>query len=278
MVGYADGMGTVWIGVSGWSYDSWRGDFYPADLPRRRWLGHLAERVTSVELNGSFYSLQRPATYRGIAEQTPAGFPVAVKGGRFVTHLKRLAGVETPLANFFGSGVLALGDRLGPVLWQLPATLEFDPELLAAFLEQLPRDHAQVARLAARHDDKLPADRAVVEAEAGGPVRHALEPRHPSYGTPEALELLRTHDVSLVTSDSPGAWPCFDEATSSFRYVRLHGHTELYASGYAPASLDHWAERLRRWCSAGQDAYVYFDNDARGRAPHDAMSLLARLA
>jgi uncharacterized protein YecE (DUF72 family) len=270
-------MGSIRVGVSGWSYDSWRGDFYPPDLPKRRWLSYVAERMSSVELNGSFYSLQRPTTFRSIVEQTPPGFPVAVKGGRFVTHMKRLRDVEVPLANFFASGVLLLGDRLGPVLWQLPQNLRYDGELLASFLALLPRDHATAAELAAAHDDKLAADRAVTTASAEGPIRHVLEPRHPSFGSPEALALLSEHDMGLVTSDSPGDWPCFEEDTTDLRYVRLHGHTVLYASGYSAASLDRWAAKLRDWAAAGQDCYVYFDNDARGRAPHDAVSLIRRL-
>lgn len=276
--GYESGVAEVYVGVSGWSYDGWRGDFYPEGLPRRRQLGYVAERLTSVELNGSFYSLQRPSTYQRLVDETPEGFPVAVKGGRFITHLRRLDDVGQGLANFFASGLLLLGDQLGPVLWQLPANLAFDPDLVAGFLERLPRDHHQAARLAGRHDDKLAGDRAVTRSVSAGVVRHALEPRHPSFGEPEATALLREHGVALVASDSPGDWPCFDESTADFRYVRLHGHTQLYASGYSGASLDGWARTLRGWRDAGQDAYVYFDNDARGRAPHDAVALLGRLA
>ncbi|WP_432478156.1 DUF72 domain-containing protein [Nocardioides sp. GXQ0305] len=271
-------MVRAYVGVSGWRYPRWRGDFYPEGLVQRRELEYVAEQMTSVELNGSFYSLQRPTTYRRIAEQVPREFPVAVKGGRFVTHMKRLRDADQGLANFFASGVLTLGDRLGPFLWQLPADLAFDEEVVGGFLHRLPRDHAAVAELAARHDDKLSADRTVTEPVVDRPVRHALEPRHPSFGDPAAVRLLRDHGVALVASDSPGRWPCFDEDTADFRYVRLHGHTELYASGYAPRSLDRWAGRLRSWHAAGQDAYVYFDNDARGRAPYDAVSLLGRLA
>ena len=270
-------MARNFVGVSGWRYPRWRGDFYPAGLVQRQELEYVAERMTSVELNGSFYSLQRPSTYERIAAQVPPGFPVAVKGGRFVTHMKRLRDVDQGLANFCASGVLALGDRLGPFLWQLPAGLAFDRDLVAGFLDRLPRDHATLAALAARHDDKLAADRVVTEPRVDATVRHALEPRHPSFGDPDAVGLLRGHGVALVASDSPGSWPCFDEDTADFRYVRLHGHTELYASGYSAASLDRWADRLREWNAAGQDGYVYFDNDARGRAPYDAVALLDRV-
>jgi len=276
-MGTVGAMAGTYVGVSGWRYKSWRGDFYPAGLVQRRELEYVAEQMTSVELNGSFYSLQRPSTYQRIAEQVPPGFPVAVKGSRFVTHMRRLRNAEQGLANLLASGVLALGDRLGPFLWQLPADFGFDHDTVATFLDALPRDHAGVAALATRHDDRVAGDRALTEPVVDLPVRHALEPRHPSFGSGEALALLRDHGVALVASDSPGTWPCFDEDTADFRYVRLHGHTELYASGYSPASLDRWAERVAAWRSAGQDSYVYFDNDARGRAPHDAVGLLRRL-
>jgi uncharacterized protein YecE (DUF72 family) len=269
-------MAEVRVGTSGWRYRSWRGDFYPSGLAQRRELEYIASRMTSVEMNGSFYSLQRPTTYRRMAEQTPDGFVIAVKGGRFITHFTRLAGGEAPLANFWASGVLGLGDRLGPVLWQLPADLPFDAGRLVPFFELLPRSTEAAARLARRHDDKISGDRVLLTTDADRPVRHVLEPRHPSFGSPEAADLLRAHDIGMVLSDSP-TWPCFDAVTSDLVYVRLHGHTELYASGYASRSLDRWAARAREWVDAGLDVFVYFDNDARGRAPHDAVALLARL-
>jgi uncharacterized protein YecE (DUF72 family) len=266
----------IYVGVSGWRYAGWRGDFYPRGLPQRRELEYLASRMTSVEMNGSFYSLQRPSTYLRMVEQTPQGFPIAVKGGRYISHFKRLAGAESALANFFASGVLALGDRLGPVLWQLPADLPYDEERLEAFLSLLPRTTRAAAELGARHDDKLPAERVHLDTDADRPVRHVLEPRHPSFGSDAAADLLAAHGVGLVVSDSP-TWPCFERSTSDVMYVRLHGHTRLYTSGYAPASLDRWAERSLRWREEGLDVFVYFDNDARGRAPYDAVGLLGRL-
>jgi len=269
-------MAEVRVGVSGWRYRSWRGDFYPPGLPQRRELAYVASRMTSVELNGSFYSLQRPSTYLRMVEETPPGFEIAVKGGRFITHFTRLAGGVAPLANFWASGVLGLGDRLGPVLWQLPADLRFEPERLVPFFELLPRSTTAAARLTARHDDKLSGDRVLLTTDADRPIRHVLEPRHPSFGSPEAEALLREHDIGMVLSDSP-TWPCFDTVTSDLVYVRLHGHTELYASGYAARSLDRWAARAREWVLAGLDVPIYFDNDARGRGPHDAVALLSRL-
>jgi uncharacterized protein YecE (DUF72 family) len=270
-------MAEVRVGVSGWRYASWRGDFYPQGLVQRRELEYVASRMSSVEMNGSFYSLQRPSTFRGIVDQTPADFPVAVKGGRYITHMLRLAGVEAALANFFASGVLALAEQLGPVLWQLPPNLAYDEQRLAAFLDLLPQTTRAAGQLAERHDDKLSDDRVLTECTVDQSIRHALEARHASFGERAALALLEERDVALVASDSPGAWPYLEERTAGFRYVRLHGHSELYASGYSSSSLDRWAEKILDWRAEGLDVYVYFDNDARGRAPHDAVALLERL-
>jgi uncharacterized protein YecE (DUF72 family) len=265
------------IGISGWNYAGWRGDFYPRGLVQRLELAYAAERLTSIEINGSFYSLQRPSSYATWREQTPDDFVFAVKGGRFITHMKKLAGVEAPLANFFASGVLALGPKLGPVLWQLPPTLGYDEKRLVGFFEQLPRTTAQAAELAARHDAKVPEDRALTVAEDDRPVRHALEVRHHSFATPEAVALLREHDIAFVVADTAGRWPLVEEVTSDHMYVRLHGDRELYTSGYTPEALDRWATKLRGWADAGLDCYVYFDNDAKGYAPHDAMGLIERV-
>ncbi|MGE5720284.1 MAG: DUF72 domain-containing protein, partial [Nocardioidaceae bacterium] len=236
--GYMRSVGQIRIGISGWNYAGWRGDFYPKGLVQRLELAYAAERLTSIEINGSFYSLQRPSSYAAWREQTPDDFVFAVKGGRFITHMKKLAGVETALANFFASGVLALGPKLGPVLWQLPPNLGFDAERLTSFFEQLPRTTAAAAEVAKRHDSKVPDDRALTAAEADRPIRHALEVRHHSFATPEAVALLRAHDVALVVADTAGRWPLVEEATSDHMYVRLHGDLELYTSGYTPQALD----------------------------------------
>ena len=270
-------MARASIGVSGWRYPRWRGDFYPEGLVQRRELEYVASRMTSVEVNGSFYSLLRPSTYAAIAEQTPDDFLVAVKGSRYITHLKRLREVETPLANFFGSGVLALGQKLGPFLWQLPPDLRYDEELLRRFFELLPRSTSEVAQVARRHDQKLGKGRSFLDVLVERPVRHAIEVRHTSFCSADAVELLREHDVALVLADSAGRWPFLEERTSDFMYARLHGHTELYASGYSPKSLDEWARKVASLVAEGLDAHVYFDNDSRGRAPYDAVGLLERL-
>ncbi len=268
-------MARLHIGISGWRYAGWRGDFYPVGLPQRRELEYAARQVNSVEINGSFYSLQRPKSYQSWAAQTPDGFVFSVKGGRFITHMKKLAGVETPVANFFASGVLALGAKLGPVLWQLPPVLVYDPARLAAFFELLPRTTTQAAALAAGHDERL-TDRSWATTDADRPVRHALEVRHPSYQCAAFVELLREHDIALVVADTAGRWPYMEDVTSDFVYVRLHGDKELYVSGYTDQSLDAWAEKIRCW-KASRDVFVYFDNDVKVRAPYDAMSLAAKL-
>ncbi|EWT07147.1 hypothetical protein N864_10990 [Intrasporangium chromatireducens Q5-1] len=274
-------MSRCWVGVSGWRYPRWRGDFYPTGLRQRDELTYTSERMPSVEINGSFYSLQRPTSYASWAAATPADFVFAVKGGRFITHLKQLHDVDAPLANFFASGVLALGRKLGPVLWQLPARMPLSPERLDRFFTLLPRTHAEAAALAAQHDGKLAEDRVLTDLAADvrpdTPIRHALEPRHPSFETAEARAILAEHGICMVVADSAGVWPTMPDATSNFRYVRLHGETELYASGYTDASLDRWAEQCRAWLADGHDTYVYFDNDAKGHAPFDAVRLLDRL-
>ncbi|QAY70121.1 DUF72 domain-containing protein [Xylanimonas protaetiae] len=270
-------MASVRIGVSGWRYPHWRGRFYPRGLPQRRELEHVATRFPTVELDGSFYSLQRPASYLAWRDATPPGFVFAVKGGRFITHMKRLRDARTPLANVFASGVLALGDRLGPLLWQLPERQRCDLDVLEQFLDLLPASTRAAARLAEEHDDKL-RTAAWTDVDADRPVRHALEARHRSFEDPAALRLLREHGVALVVSEGAGRWPLLDHVTAPLVYVRLHGRTRLYASGYAPRTLDEWAGRVRAWYDDGRDVVVYLDNDGDAHAPCDALALTARLA
>ncbi|MFC6094464.1 DUF72 domain-containing protein [Saccharothrix lopnurensis] len=270
--------GQVRIGTSGWVYPHWRrGAFYPEGLVRRRELEHLSRLVGSVELNGSFYSLQRPSSYLAWAAQTPADFVFAVKGGRFITHLKQLRDVETPLANFFASGILALEEKLGPFLWQLPPRTAHDPDRLATFFDLLPRTTREAAKLAEHHDERLPEERSWTTTEADRPLRHALEVRHPSFARPEFLDLLRAHGIGLVVSHSAGTYPYLEDVTADFAYLRLHGNQALYHGSYTDAGLDAWARKVRGW-SADHDVYAYFDNDTDAAAPHDAIRLAARLA
>jgi len=243
-------------------------------------------------LNGTFYALLRPSSFEQWRAQTPPGFVFSVKGPRFVTHMKKLVGVEVALANFFASGLLALGDRLGPVLWQLPPTLTFDPERLAVFFALLPRTRRAAGQLAMRHDRRLDG-RAFTTTGVDRPLRHALEVRHASFETIEFVQLLRDNNIGLVCADTPGRWPVLDYVTSDFVYVRLHGDQELYVSGYGGAALDCWAARARTWQAGGTPAdghtlappapeaecevFLYFDNDVKAHAPFDAIALAHRL-
>jgi uncharacterized protein YecE (DUF72 family) len=267
-------VGEIRIGTSGWVYPPWRGVFYPKGLAQKRELEHLSRQVTSVEINGSFYSLQRPSSYLRWAAQTPDDFVFAVKGGRFITHLKRLRDSGDTLANFFASGVLALGPKLGPFLWQLPPTLQFDAGLLTEFFGNLPRTTTAAAELATRHDERV--DPAWTTTDADRPLRHALEVRHPTFVDPRFPDLLREHGIALVVADSAGKFPRLEEVTADFAYVRLHGADELYVSGYTDEGLDEWAAKVRTWAATG-DVFVYFDNDAKVMAPRDAMALLRKV-
>lgn len=268
--------GTVLIGTSGWVYPHWRkGAFYPQGTPQKKELGHLSGLVQSVEINASFYSLQRPSSYESWRAQTPEGFVFSVKGSRFVTHMKRLLEPEVTLANFFASGLLALGPKLGPLLWQLPPNFGFDVERVSAFLDALPRTTAEAAALAERHDERLDG-RAHTTTDADRPLRHAFEVRHPGFACQEFTDLMRAKDAAIVVAAAAGDWPHIEEVTTDFVYIRLHGDDELYASGYSDEALDDWARKIRAWRESG-DVYAYFDNDARGHAPKDAQSLIARL-
>ena len=271
-------MAEARVGISGWLYRPWRGVFYPKGLRQADELAYASARMTSIEVNGSFYSLQRPANWHRWRDGTPDGFVFAVKGPRFVTHVKRLRDVDAPLANFFASGVLDLGAKLGPVLWQLPPTLAFDAELLDAFLARLPRSRADAAALASRHDERMEG-RASFAVGVDTPIRHAFEVRHPSFedAADDWAALLERHVAASVTADTAGRYPRIDRTTADFAYARLHGEEELYASGYDDASLDRWAAWTRAHLEAGRDAYLYFDNDIKVRAPYDAMGLIARL-
>ena len=263
----------VRVGISGWRYAPWRGAFYPKGLPQRQELEYAAQRLGSVEINGSFYSLQRPSSYQAWAAATPDDFVFSVKGSRFITHMLKLRRVDVALANFFASGVLALGPKLGPVLWQLAPRHRYDREQLEGFLPLLPRTHGEAARVAAAHDDRLREPAYLEVADPDRPIHHVLEVRHPTFAdNPELLELLRQQDVGIVIADAAGLWPYVDEITSPVAYVRLHGDTELYVSGYGEEALQDWADRIRRWRRQA-DVYVYFDNDVKVHAPHDAIRL-----
>jgi uncharacterized protein YecE (DUF72 family) len=264
------------IGISGWRYEPWRGVWYPAALPQRRELEFSAQHFSTVEINGSFYSLQRPEFYDAWYRETPPGFVFAVKGSRYITHMLRLNNVEKPLANFYASGLLNLKEKLGPFLWQFPPMFHFKPERLDSFFALLPRTTEQALALARRRDARMHG-RSRLAIDANRPLRHAIEIRHPSFMNEEFVRLLRKRDIGLVVADTAGKWPKMFHVTSDFVYVRLHGDVKIYSSGYTDHALTSWARRIRGWARDGRDVYVYFDNDVKVRAPFDALNLMRKL-
>jgi uncharacterized protein YecE (DUF72 family) len=268
--------GSARVGMSGWVYPPWRGVFYPKGLAQKNELAYAASHVTSIEINGSFYSLQKPSNWQAWREGTPDDFVFAVKGPRFITHIKRLGDVHLPLANFLASGVLSLGPKLGPLLWQLPPNLKFDPETLETFLARLPRTTGEAMVLARQREDRMEG-REWIEDVVDRPLRHSMEVRNPTFDDERYFTLLDRFGVASVVADTAGKWPRFERDTADFSYVRLHGDKILYESGYDDEALDMWAARVERWRDAGRDVYVYFDNDIKVRAPIDAKGLIARL-
>ena len=287
-------MAKLYVGISGWTYAGWRGRFYPDGLAQHRELAYASRQLNAIEINGTFYSLQRPQSFERWHAETPRGFRFAVKGSRFITHMKQLRDVRVPLANFFASGVLRLEEKLGPLLWQFPERMRFDVARFRSFLELLPRRTAPASRLAREHDARLDG-RASFHSDVDRPILHAFEVRHASFMNDTFFDLLREHGAALVFSDAAADWPYAEDVTAGFVYLRLHGAEELYASGYGDAALDDWARRLRAWHAgrepraarragtrraaprASRDAWVFFDNDAKVRAPFDAIALADRL-
>ena len=287
-------MATVRIGISGWRYEPWRGIFYPRELPQRRELEFASRAFATIEINGSFYSLQTPASYAEWYRATPAGFVFSVKGPRFITHMLRLKNAELALANFLASGVFNLKEKLGPILWQFPASFAYDEERFDHFFAMLPRTTAQALTLARKRHSRMHG-RSRLAIDQDRKLRHAVEIRHESFITPSFIALLRRHGFALVVADTAGKWPLIEDLTADFAYLRLHGDKQLYASGYTDAALERWASRIRAWTAgdepdnarrvagtatqrkAGRDVYCYFDNDVKVRAPFDADRLMSKL-
>lgn len=273
----SNARGRIRVGMAGWVYEPWRGTFYPAGVTHKNELAWASTRVTSIELNGSFYSLQKPPTWKAWAAATPESFVFAVKAPRYLTYVKRLNGIEEPLADFLASGILALGPKLGPILWQLPPGVVYDRDLLERFFTLLPRTTLEAAAIAATHTDRM-LGKSHPDTDADRPVRHALEVRDPSFADPEFVEVARKHGIAIVLGDSGGKWPVIDQVTTDFRYVRLHGDEAIYPGGYyEPVDIDRWAQRISGWADSGQDVYAYFDTDTKVQSPLNAMALLEKL-
>jgi uncharacterized protein YecE (DUF72 family) len=281
------------VGISGWRYKGWHDRFYPGFVRMDEQLRYAGRVFNSIEINGSFYSLGRPEWYGRWFEDVPDDFVFAVKGGRYITHIRRLVDVRPAVANFMASGILRLGHKLGPILWQFPPTMKFsDAARFEQFMQLLPRSTAAAAALARDHEPRL-SGRAWVDVHEDRPLRHAFEMRHPSFVTDAFFDLLAQHGMGWVIADAAGRYPLCEEVTSDFVYIRLHGASELYVSGYDEAALGNWADHVRRLASGmnvpgasrcrgasleghgPRDVYVYFDNDAKVFAPYNALRLAA---
>jgi uncharacterized protein YecE (DUF72 family) len=263
-------MAEIRVGIGGWVYKPWRGLFYPKGLPQAQELEHASRRLTSIEINGTFYGAQKPASFRRWHAETPETFVFSVKGPRFATHRSDLRESKATIERFFGTGVLELGQKLGPIFWQFPATTKFDAANFAAFFALLPREID------------------------GRRIRHAVEVRQPSFATPDAVALFRRHGVALVFVDGDGYLPWRD-VTADFVYARLRSTIATEKTGYPLPALDTWAKRFRRWADGGEpddvervdptptsasprDCFVYFISGAKERAPGAAVAMIERLA
>jgi uncharacterized protein YecE (DUF72 family) len=277
------------VGISGWNYKGWRKQFYPKSLPANKELAFASRHVNSIEINGTFYSLQRPSSFQKWHDETPTDFVFSVKGPKFITHIKRLRDCQIPLANFFASGVFALKNKLGPILWQLPPLFLYRPEIFEEFFKSLPRTTDEAAQLSKLTNGKV-KEEPLTEASVDIPLRYCIEVRHSSFENPEFVEQLRRHNIALVFADTAGLWPYMEELTSDFVYLRLHGDEHLYRSSYSKDSLKWWSRRLKIWQKGEQpkdaysimesyprlpkrDAFVYFDNTDKLHAPYDAKLL-----
>lgn len=247
------------IGISGWRYKGWKGTFYPPYLPGKSELAYASRHVNSIEINGSFYRLQKPNYYKSWYQQTPPDFKFSVKAHRYITHIKMLNDIEDPLSNFFNSGILHLKEKLGPILWQFPPRMKFNFAKFKNFLSLLPIDFTEV-------DPKASSQL----------LRYVVEVRNESFMNEDFFDLLNKYNVAFVFSDSGGKWPYAEIATSDIIYARLHGAEELYNSEYDEKTLKAWESKIRYWFPT-HDIYIYFDNDAKVMAPFDAMKLASRL-
>jgi uncharacterized protein YecE (DUF72 family) len=243
--------GKIFVGIGGWTFEPWRGVFYPEGLAQKRELEFASRRLTSIEINGTYYSSFKPASWAKWREETPAGFVFSVKASRYCTNRKKLSESGPSIERFIGQGLSELRDRLGPINWQFMATKKFDAEDFEAFLKLLPREID------------------------GLPLRHALEVRHESFKDRRFYDLARRYNAAIVFADDDD-FPAIDEATADFAYARLMRSKEEVGTGYAAADLDRWSARARAWAKRG-DAFVYFISGAKIRNPAAAQALIERV-
>jgi uncharacterized protein YecE (DUF72 family) len=244
--------GTIRVGIGGWVFPPWRGAFYPAGLRQAEELAFASRHVTGIEINGTFYRIQTPASFKKWHDETPDDFTFSLKGPRFLTHRNELASAAPYIDRFLDSGLLNLKEKLGPILWQFAPSKQFDEADLSAFLDLLPSERG------------------------GRKLRHVIEARHPSFQCPEFIALLRQHNTPVAMVDD-AHHPAFDELTADFVYLRLRRCADDEPTGYPPDAIDRWAERLHAWSTQGRAAFLYFINGAKIRAPAAAQALIERL-
>lgn len=246
-------QGQIRVGIGGWVFPPWRGTFYPKDLKQADELAYASRHLTAIEINGTFYRLQTPASYLKWHDQTPDDFMFSLKGSRFITHRNDLSTAAQYVERFFASGMVELGPKLGPILWQFAAGLKFDAANLAAFLGALPR------------------------TLGNRKLRHVLEVRSSSFKDPAFYKLMERHEAAIAWVEDAKV-PLIDTVTTDFVYTRLRQCSEAEPTGYSAAALDAIAARFSEHAAAGRDCFVYFINGAKVRAPHAAMALIARLS
>lgn len=244
--------GRIRVGVGGWTFEPWRGVFYPEKWPQAKELDYAGQHLTGIEINGTFYGRQKPASFAKWRDAVPHGFVFTAKASRYCVNRKVLAEAGESIANFVGQGITELGDKLGPILWQFAGTKRFDAADIAAFLELLPREHQGVK------------------------LRHALEPRHETFADPEFFALCRKAGAAVVYAEAE-AYPKFAEQTADFTYARIQTAREDLAEGYSAAELDRLADQARAWAAGGRDVYLFFISGAKIRNPAAAQALIARL-
>ena len=242
------------VGVGGWTYAPWRGNFYPAGLPHSRELEYASRQLTAIEVNGTYYSSFKPASFARWRDETPDDFVFSLKASRFATNRKLLASAGESIDRFIGSGIAELGPKLGPIVWQFMPAKAFDPVDFEAFLTLLP------------------------EGVAGRPLRHVLDVRHQSFESPQYLALARKYGCVTVHTDSE-KFPAIADAQAPFAYLRLMRNAAAIRTGYSPAALDQWATGARAWASGSQarDCFIFFINGAKERAPAAAQTLIGLL-
>ena len=239
------------IGIGGWTYPPWRGNFYPDKLPQAKELEYAASRLGAIEINATFYGRQKPKSWENWEKLVPEGFQFAIKGSRYCVSRSKLAESADSIANFVGQGFEALGPKLGPILWQFAPFKRFDPDDIAAFIDLLP------------------------ETLNGIALRHAIEPRHKSFDDEKFFDLCRARNIAIVFEDSDD-YPLIQADTADFSYARLQRMSEDLPTGYDDKSLDRFAESARQWQERG-DAYIFMINGAKVRAPAAAIALQQRL-